>query len=366
MIFALSESTSLHRGTKMPEEKLPPTSQNFSEGLDFILSHFQEPVFPRTVSAMGTENKQVEVFDKESAISLFENSKFIDCRINGFPTYTQYKGINRQAPNFIFIDLDGSSFSSEKALKIVLNNTLKYMKDKLNGAHPTVLWSGNGYHIYLPINSFVLEEIDIFNKFENPSNRFLKFAELYLSNGKADQSHTPSFKSCMIRIPGSQNSKCIVAGTNPEVEIIQRWDGCRPKISLLLGSFHAYLISQQIKEKEREKSIQRYLNNSQNNSSKTISWIEKLLQTPIEDYRKNAINLILAPYLINIRGLPYQDASNIIEEWLHECDAARKLDRNIRFIKRYALNTSIRKRIPPLKLETLKLRNNWLYNKLVT
>jgi hypothetical protein len=27
-----------------------------------------------------------------------------------------------------------------------------------------------------------------------------------------------------------------------------------------------------------------------------ILWIEKLLETPIEDYGKNAVNLILAPY----------------------------------------------------------------------
>jgi Primase X len=347
----------------MLEEKLAPTSQNILAGLDFILSHFQERVFPRTVSTWSTENRQVEVFDKETGTNIFENSKFIDCRINAFPTYTQYKGINRQTPNFIFIDLDRSLFNSEKALNIVLNNTLKNIKEKLNGAHPTVLWSGNGYHIYLPINGFVLEEIDIFNKFENPSNRFLKFAELYLSNGKADLSHTPSFKSCMIRIPNSQNSKCIAAGTNPEVEIIQRWDGYRPEIRLLLGSFYAYLVYQQIKEKE--KSLRKYQNNPQNSNPTTLVWIEKLLQTPIEDYRKNAISLILAPYLINIRGLPYQNASNIIEEWLNKCDAIRKLDRNIRFRKRYALNTSIRKRIPPLRLETLKLKNNWLYNKLV-
>jgi hypothetical protein len=32
-----------------------------------------------------------------------------------------------------------------------------------------------------------------------------------------------------------------------------------------------------------------------------IPWIEKLLETPIEDYRKNAVSLILAPYLINIK-----------------------------------------------------------------
>lgn len=32
-----------------------------------------------------------------------------------------------------------------------------------------------------------------------------------------------------------------------------------------------------------------------------INWMEILLQTPIDDYRKNAIALILAPYLINIK-----------------------------------------------------------------
>src|SRR5215204_1217524 len=349
----------------MLEEKLPPTSHNFSEGLDFILGHFQVPIFPRTISTWKTENKQVEIFGKENAINLFEHSKFIDCKINAYPAYTEYKGINRQAPDFIFIDLDRSSFKSAQALKIALNNTLKNIKEKLNGAHPTVVWSGNGYHIYLPMDSFILEQTDIFDKFESPSNRFLKFAELYLSNGKSDQSHTPSFKSCMIRIPGSQNSKCIVVGTNSEVKIVQRWDGYRPKISLLLGSFYAYLVDQQIKEKEREKSIERYQYNSHKISSKTITWIEKLLQTPIEDYRKNAVGLILAPYLINIRGLPYQSAYNIIEEWLNKCDVLRKLDPYFRFRIRYALRSSSNKRIPPLKLEPLRLKNKWLHDKLV-
>ena len=40
----------------------------------------------------------------------------------------------------------------------------------------------------------------------------------------------------------------------------------------------------------------------------TIPWIEKLLEIPIEDYRKNAVNLILAPHLINIKKLAYEDA----------------------------------------------------------
>jgi hypothetical protein len=49
---------------------------------------------------------------------------------------------------------------------------------------------------------------------------------------------------------------------------------------------------------------------------KTITWIEKLLQTPIDDYRKTAISLILARYLINIKKLSYDNALNIINSWL--------------------------------------------------
>ncbi|MDQ3869883.1 MAG: hypothetical protein M3250_10065 [Thermoproteota archaeon] len=52
----------------------------------------------------------------------------------------------------------------------------------------------------------------------------------------------------MIRIPGTFNYKCILEGKDPEVRIIQRWNAYRPKINLLLGIFHAYLVDQTIKE----------------------------------------------------------------------------------------------------------------------
>jgi 3'-phosphoadenosine 5'-phosphosulfate sulfotransferase (PAPS reductase)/FAD synthetase len=42
-------------------------------------------------------------------------------------------------------------------------------------------------------------------------------------------------------------------------------------------------------------------------SKKEIKWIEILLQTPIDDYRKNAIWRILAPYLINTKNLTYKE-----------------------------------------------------------
>jgi hypothetical protein len=153
-----------------------------------------------------------------------------------------------------------------------------------------------------------------------------------------------------------------MAGTNAEVKIIQRWDGYRPKIRLLLGCFYADLVNQQIKEKEREKLTQRYQNNSQNNSSKTIAWIEKLLQTPIEDYRKNAVSLILAPYFINIKRLSFDNAYESIKDWLNRCDSIKRLDSNFNLRIRYALQCALRKGVLPMRLETLRERNTWLYD----
>jgi hypothetical protein len=53
-------------------------------------------------------------------------------------------------------------------------------------------------------------------------------------------------------------------------------------------------------------------------NSTTIQWIEKLLQTPLDDYRKFVVWRILAPYLINIRKCSADDAINIIRNWLDE------------------------------------------------
>jgi hypothetical protein len=84
---------------------------------------------------------------------------------------------------------------------MALTATLKNIKEKLLGANPTVLWTGNGYHIYQPIDAFVLEEENIFSRnFDQPSKSFLRFAEQYISNNKSDPSYNPSFKSCIIRI----------------------------------------------------------------------------------------------------------------------------------------------------------------------
>jgi hypothetical protein len=347
---------------------IPPsgTMNAVNEGFDFLVTHFHEPLFPRTISTAVTEGRQVLVFSIEEALSRFRESSLLDCRINAYPDYTEFSGINRQAPYFIFIDLDKSSFKTSEAHDRALSITLKNIEEKLDGGKPTVVWSGNGYHIYQPVEAIVLEQEEVFNKFDQPSRRFLKFAEQYLSHHKSDPSHNPSFKSCMLRIPGSHNSKCIQEGvsSNSEVRILKRWDGIRPSIrGQLLYDFYLWLANEKIKEAEKQKEISKHQSNIQKTSN-SIRWIDKLLQTPIEDYRKNAVSLILAPYLINIRKMPVPEAFRTIEEWLNRCATLKALDSNLNYRVKYALNTAIESGIPPMKFDTLKQRNRPLYEKL--
>jgi hypothetical protein len=57
-----------------------------------------------------------------------------------------------------------------------------------------------------------------------------------------------------------------------------------------------------------------------------IDWIEKLLQTPIEDQRKECLWRIIGPYLLNVRKLSELEAAKMMQNWLDNCDSVRKLD----------------------------------------
>lgn len=78
------------------------------DGLDHLLSHFEseDPIWPRTISTKTTEGRQVVVFNRMEALARFRQANGLDCRINAYPSYVEWKGMNRQPPNFLFIDLD--------------------------------------------------------------------------------------------------------------------------------------------------------------------------------------------------------------------------------------------------------------------
>ena len=342
---------------------------DIEDGLDFLLSHFNhERLFPRKIQTRKSEGRQMEVFSKQKTMFYFKASSFVDCRINAFPSYTEYHGIQRYPPDLIFIDIDRSNFKDDKSFENAISKTKKHIKEKLNG-HPTINWSGNGYHILQPIECPILEQIEQFQKYQNKNNNlfisqeFLRFGKDNLSKGKADKNNYPSFKSCQIRIPGSINSKY-----GAKVKIVQKWNGVRPSITReFIEDFRTYL-EQKVTDQEHNNYNNNY--NNYNNSRSIINspltsyyqWIDKkILGNSFSDYRKLIINLILAPYLIVIKKLAFQDAFEIINEWLQKCDLLRRLDFNKKVLVTTALTTVYKKQIPPMKMITLKTNYKDLY-----
>jgi hypothetical protein len=316
------------------------TEIEIRQGLNFILKHFAAMDFPRKISTKTTEGRQILVNDKPQALARFKQANYLDCRISA---YTELD----DSPNFLFVDID-----IKNDLKHVLKSISRF---KGINAKPTVLFTGNGYHIYLPIESVQLEKIADFANYVEPSKQFLRFAARYLSNGLSDSSHNPSFKSCMVRVPGSINSK-----NGEHVKIVQQWDGNRPDILMLMGSFYAHLATKQKTEKELAKINSKFP--KRNNSG--IKWIESLLSTPLDDYRKTIVNLVLAPYLINIRRLQRDESYTIIKSWLELCSARRKLDFNPGHLINAALANVRKTNYKPMRLDTLKARNFAIYERL--
>ena len=188
-------------------------SSNFSpdigaitKGLEFVLRHFnQANLFPRNISTKATEGKQLAVFNKQEALARFKQANGLDCRIAAYHNTNWRKGLSKlTAPDFLFMDSDLGTLGTVERLELALTNTLSKIKQKMDGV-PSVIWSGNGYHIYQPVEAFILEEQQIFNGLDQPSRRLVQYAERYLTSGKMDACHnlTMSLKNCMLRVPGT-------------------------------------------------------------------------------------------------------------------------------------------------------------------
>jgi hypothetical protein len=371
------------------------SSYAIEQGLDYLLYLFkaagQIQLFERTISTRAIGGIQKAVASREEALAYFKASDYTDCRINGYPRYVEYQGIQRHPPNFLFVaDLDKTHFKTESTFNRTLDKILKNVYKVLNGARPAIIWSGNGYHLLLPVDiSEPLEAESAFLKYtEQPSRDFLRFAEQYLSIGKSDQQHYSmvSFKTYLTRIPGSLNSKCLNSGTSEEdsrVKLIQEWNGIKPAITgtKLLREFYKYLADRHVKEKKEQyrhsKRLQRYHHHQQqqqqwlgrdsiNNKNKDNIWFERLLQTPISDSRKNAIDLILSRYLVNVKHLSVEDSYAIIRDWLDKCKSVAPLEKGFDYDYRirFDLRNAIKSGRLPMSKEQLKEKIPTLYHTL--
>lgn len=229
-----------------------------------------------------------------------------------------------------------------------------------------------------------------FKGFKEPSKEFLRFAEWYLSDGKCDNEHnkTVSFNNCMLRVPGSFNSK-----NNMQVKIIQKWNSTsKVPAHLLYDKFLAYLMNQGqnltkhrsnphviLSENGNDNSLQLsmlqrfYQRRNKSKKKNFIPWIERLLKTPILDHRKYCIWRIFAPYLINVKRLSDDEAFDIIDKWLNKCNELEPLDFDTDSKINGCLVNVAGKGYLPISLDnpekepkTLKTENRQLYNILVT
>ena len=354
--------------------------ETIRENINFILSHFenQHELFPRTIMTLKTRGQRKIEYEsdiqksKEKIFEYFKKSDFIDCKINAFPFNTEHTIVdfqvkNRTADSFIMIDLDLKDIENKNKGKLdkILDETLKNLFIKFNEeSYPTVLWTGNGYHIYQPIKGIVFEKYKIFYDFlpyvdnKNLTTEFLRFSKKVFTNGKDDPKHLPSIKSCLVRVPGTLNSK-----NNQKVRIIQKWDGKSPAIQWITSDFKDYLIKKKIDKvnnKEINNKKKEYTKEKLNRQDSKIIWIEKLLQTPIEDGRKQCLWQILCPYLINIRKLTNENAINILNQWLQRCDKVKKIDFDSTIYIKSDLK-NVKEYLPPSK-EKLKNQYTEIYN----
>ncbi len=332
-------------------------------------------------------NGQFVVTTKDEILRRCEQSDYKDCRINAYPEIIEKDGMLVQPPNLIFIDLDLANFDYNiNRLDKVKSSTLRKMA--IMSCFPTVLWTGNGYHIYLPLQTPVLDnQQHIFSKERFPnlftnkgkyshycvSEVFMQFAKNYFANGKSDPQHRPKYKTCLIRIPETYNSKCLLKGKSKgesKVKILQKWNGKRIDAEPLIYDFRAWLTQQELdlkksetrKQKPHVKQTQLKVSNpgiKSPSQGSRINWIEQLLKTPIEDHRKYCLWRILGPYLLNTKQLSDQTSAHILERWLLECNKKRSVNFDVKtrvhgIVKR-------NRGFHPISLSKLETENNGLF-----
>lgn len=336
-------------------------------------------------------NGQITVYSVEKAMDHFERADYKDCRINAYPAFSNKamekdyeKRINLDffSPNILFIDVDMKDFESNKAkLNKAINRILKHISQVLHSTKPLLLWSGHGYHIIIPVKATeALEKFEDFDAFtKKPSEEFLRFAKLYLSFDKADKANSPSFKSCLLRVPYSLNYKCLLSeDKDPEVKLVQEYDKNQPlpKINNLVVEFMTFLSDRKLKKKlrtEETKKIKKENNFKKNDGqccTTTIPYIEKMLEFSLKDYRKNSISLILAPYFVNVLNLSDEQSFEKIKQWSLRCNGVKPLEPSANDFDILITNAIKRCKvtgIKPLKFkDTLQYKNKELYEHILS
>ncbi len=156
-----------------------------------------------------------------------------------------------------------------------------------------------------------------------------------------------------IRGEGSQNEKTLCFKSFIEnienFKLINKFEDVKFPMSIKTNwCFWMPLILNELENKLKELENPKIQIEIKTKSKKR--WIEELLKTQLSDGRKRAINLILAPYLVNELNLNENEALNIVLNWLNECNKLRQCDIKQNHIL-YQLRYAKKNKLKPLTLK---------------
>ncbi len=89
-------------------------------------------------------------------------------------------------------------------------------------------------------------------------------------------------------------------------------------------------------------------------SGRRYNWIELLLNTPIPDARHRIVNLVLAPYLVNVKGVSEEEAFAIIHDYIEKCKALNPNTKITDSYIKYQCSYSKKRGLKPLSLNRAK------------
>lgn len=358
--------------------KVVPTLEQVKKiamGVSIILKHFDghQQLFPRYL-LLGPECRRLIVYNARQIIDACLEVGLIDCRIMAYPICPD--SLKEIAPCEILIDIDYDKSKpcdvAKRQAMHIKNKTVKRIRELFQTPayyNPTILETGNGYHIYIVLATRPLEYSQILKNTvcsnNNPSQEFLKWIAKKCSCGKSDSNNTPAFRSCYWRLPYTFNSK-----NGAEVKVISEFTLALQIPDALLVDFRMYLEDKDTGLKLAQDQRQKITIDSNNNNDRydyhysnnpQYNWIEnKLMQIGIDDCRKCLVWSAIGPYLIHGLGLSEAQARDRIVQWLFDkCAALRPIDFDYNNKIREALDGALgrnpkAKKYRPISLKALK------------
>ncbi|MEM3768945.1 MAG: DNA primase noncatalytic subunit PriX [Nitrososphaerales archaeon] len=136
------------------------------------------------------------------------------------------------------------------------------------------------------------------------------------------------------------------------IKVSWDWLNIKPKLGEAWNLLNA--ISKWVKRLKDSDAAIKILRPLSSKSLKRYEWIENLLNKPIDDGRHRILWLIIAPYLVNVKGLSIEKAERVALEYLERCNKVKKIEGNLRGLARYYVKYAKGQGLKPLSIKTLK------------